>query len=152
MTWKERRNVTILLCIAGGLFLALLIVFGIIYRQDREEALAGKDGAPATLTDTGVPGDPGAYRTLRCYNGAATLSFTLDEKGVGHFYGHPAVSRELADRMLRRLKCAADFRETVVRLVEWHDRDIPRTDKSIRRALRILGWALRCSTVLPARH
>ena len=81
MTWKERRNVTILLCIAGGLFLALLIVFGIIYRQDREEALAGKDGAPATLTDTGVPGDPGAYRTLRCYNGAATLSFTLDEKG-----------------------------------------------------------------------
>ena len=81
MTWKERRNVTILLCIAGGLFLALLIVFGIIYRQDREEALAGKDGAPAALSDTGVPGDPGAYRTLRCYNGAATLSFALNEKG-----------------------------------------------------------------------
>ena len=66
-------------------------------------------------------------------------SFTLDEQGVGHFYGHPAVSRELADRMLRRLKCAAGFRETVVRLVEWHDKDIPRTDKSIRRALRALG-------------
>ena len=66
-------------------------------------------------------------------------SFTLDEQGVGHFYGHPAVSREVADRMLRRLKCAAGFRETVVRLVEWHDKDIPRTDKSIRRALRALG-------------
>lgn len=66
-------------------------------------------------------------------------SFTLDEAGVGHFYGHPAVSRELADRMLRRLKCGTEFRETVVRLVEWHDKDIPRTDKSIGRALRILG-------------
>ena len=41
--------------------------------------------------------------------------------------------------MLRRLKCATDFRETVVRLVEWHDRDIPRTDKAVRRALGKLG-------------
>ena len=41
-------------------------------------------------------------------------SFTLDEQGVGHFYGHPAVSRELADRMLRRLKCAAGFRAATI--------------------------------------
>lgn len=65
--------------------------------------------------------------------------FSVDEAGVGHFYGHGAVSRELADRMLRRLKCATAFRETVVRLVDWHDRNIPRTDQSIRRALRALG-------------
>lgn len=81
MTWKERRTVTILLGIAGALFLALLIVFGMIYRQGREEALAGKDGAPAGLAEAGVPADPGAYHALRCYNGAATLSFALDEKG-----------------------------------------------------------------------
>ena len=86
-----------------------------------------------------VPGDP----VLRC---AALLHdigkpncFTVDEKGVGHFYGHSAISRELADRMLRRLKCSTVFRETVVRLVDWHDRDIPRTDKAIRRALGKLG-------------
>lgn len=65
--------------------------------------------------------------------------FTVDEAGVGHFYGHGAISRELADPMLRRLKCSNQFRETVVRLVDWHDRNIPRTEKSIRRALRILG-------------
>ena len=58
---------------------------------------------------------------------------------MGHFRGHAAVSEELADGMLRRLKCATDFRETVVRLVEWHDRDIPRTDKAVRRALGKLG-------------
>ena len=41
--------------------------------------------------------------------------------------------------MLRRLKCPTGFRETVVRLVAWHDRNIPRTDRGLRRALRALG-------------
>lgn len=82
MTWKERRTVTILLSIAGALFLALLIVFGMIYRQGREEALAGTDAAPAGLSGAGAPADPGAYRSLRYYNGSATLSFALNEKGA----------------------------------------------------------------------
>lgn len=80
MTWKERRTVTILLSIAGALFLALLIVFGMIYRQGREEVLAEKAG-PAGLSDSGAPADPAAYTALRWYNGAATLSFALDEDG-----------------------------------------------------------------------
>jgi len=65
--------------------------------------------------------------------------FTVDEKGIGHFYGHGVVSRQLTDEMLRRMKCSADFRERVVRLVDWHDRPIPCTEKSLRRALRKLG-------------
>ncbi|MCI9331869.1 MAG: DUF4340 domain-containing protein [Oscillibacter sp.] len=80
MTWKERRTVTILLCIAGGLFLALLIVFGMIYREEREEALAETSGA-AGLASAGAPADSGAYTALRYYNGSATLSFALDETG-----------------------------------------------------------------------
>ncbi len=86
-----------------------------------------------------VPGDLALRCAMLLHDVGKPDSFTLDEAGEGHFCGHPAVSRDLADRMLRRLKCAADFRETVVRLVEWHDKDIPRTDKSIRRALRLLG-------------
>ncbi len=66
-------------------------------------------------------------------------TFTLDADGVGHFRGHSARGEVLADGMLRRIKCAADFRETVVELVAWHDRDIPRTDKAVRRALGKLG-------------
>lgn len=65
--------------------------------------------------------------------------FTADEKGIGHFYGHPKVGARMADEMLRRLKCANDTRETIVRLVEWHDKNIPRTEKSVRRALMHLG-------------
>ena len=86
-----------------------------------------------------VPGDLVLRCAMLLHDVGKPACFTLDQAGVGHFYGHPAASRDLADRMLRRLKCAADFRETVVRLVEWHDRDIPRTDKAIRRALRVLG-------------
>ena len=86
-----------------------------------------------------VPEDLVLRCTMLLHDVGKPDSFTLDEQSVGHFYGHPAVSRELADRMLRRLKCGTEFRETVVRLVEWHDKDIPRTDKSIGRALRLLG-------------
>lgn len=66
-------------------------------------------------------------------------TFTLDERGVGHFYGHASASVVLADEMLRRLKFPNAFRERVVRLIEWHDRDIPRTDRGVGRALRRLG-------------
>ena len=66
-------------------------------------------------------------------------TFTLDERGVGHFYGHAPVSVELADGMLRRLRFPNEFRERVTRLIAWHDRDIPRTDKGVRRVLRLLG-------------
>ena len=64
---------------------------------------------------------------------------TIDENGVGHFYGHPAVSATLAEDMLRRLKVDNDTREMVVQQVAWHDRYIPRTDQGLRRALRDLG-------------
>jgi len=86
---------------------------------------------------------PDGDLVLRCtmllHDVGKPACFTVDQAGVGHFYGHPAVSRDLADRMLRRLKCPTDLRETVVRLVEWHDKNIPRTEKAIRRALRALG-------------
>ena len=65
--------------------------------------------------------------------------FTVDENGVGHFYGHGAISCDLADQMLRRLRCSTEFRETVVRLVDWHDRMVQPTEKGIKRALRRLG-------------
>lgn len=86
-----------------------------------------------------VPGDPVLRCAMLLHDIGKPNCFTVDENGLGHFYGHPAISRELADGMLRRLKCSTEFRETVVRLVEWHDRDVPRTDKGIRKALRALG-------------
>lgn len=86
-----------------------------------------------------VSGDLVLRLTMLLHDVGKPTCFTLDEAGVGHFYGHPNLSRRLADGMLRRLKCGTDLRETVVRLVEWHDKNIPRTAKGVRRALRDLG-------------
>ena len=65
--------------------------------------------------------------------------FTADEKGQGHFYGHPAESARLAGEMLRRLRADNATTETVVRLVTWHDKNIPRTRSGVARALGKLG-------------
>lgn len=81
MTWKERRTISILLTVIAVLFAALLIVFGMRYREGREEALAGADGFAAGFSDGAVPTDPGTYSALSYYNGSVTLSFALDEKG-----------------------------------------------------------------------
>ena len=64
---------------------------------------------------------------------------TVDAQGVGHFYGHPAVSAELANEMLRRLRFDNQTRETVVQLVTWHDRQILPTERAVRRCLHALG-------------
>ena len=66
-------------------------------------------------------------------------TFSLDAAGTGHFYGHAALGRDLAEQMLRRVRCPNAFRERVVRLVEWHDREILNTEKSVRKALGKLG-------------
>ena len=86
-----------------------------------------------------VPADAVLRCAMLLHDIGKPSCFTVDDAGVGHFYGHGMISRELADAMLRRLKCGNEVREKIVRLVEWHDREIQRTDKAIRRALRVLG-------------
>ena len=64
---------------------------------------------------------------------------STDEKGIDHFYGHPAVSAKLADQMLRELKFDNRARERVVTLVERHDVQIPNRERSLRKWLGRLG-------------
>lgn len=65
--------------------------------------------------------------------------FTVDGQGVGHFYGHPEVSAEMAENICRRLRMDRRSGERIVTLVRWHDRDIARTERAIARAARQLG-------------
>ena len=86
-----------------------------------------------------VPDDPVLRCAMLMHDIGKPACFTVDEQGTGHFYGHGAISCEMADNMLRRLKCSNEARQNIVTLVEWHDREIQRTEKAVCRALRRLG-------------
>lgn len=53
----------------------------------------------------------------------------------GHFYGHPRLSVVLARGALARLTLAPAFAADVLTLVRLHDKTIPATPKSVKRAL-----------------
>lgn len=60
---------------------------------------------------------------------------TIDEKGVGHFYGHPKESALMARDIMKRLKMDNKTINTVCRLVEIHDVRPEATPKSIKKYL-----------------
>lgn len=60
-------------------------------------------------------------------------TFTLDEDGQGHFYGHASVSAQMADTILRRLKAPTALREDVLFLIEHHMDSIEPDKKLLRR-------------------
>ena len=62
-------------------------------------------------------------------------TFFTDEKGIGHFYGHPAVSARMAEEILARLKYDNVTRRRVVTLVREHDRIIEEKESAVKRAL-----------------
>lgn len=66
-------------------------------------------------------------------------SMTVDDKGVGHFYGHPQVSEKLAGQIMRRLTFDNDSIHTVKRLVRWHDYRFGQSEKAMRRAMAKIG-------------
>jgi tRNA nucleotidyltransferase (CCA-adding enzyme) len=66
-------------------------------------------------------------------------TFTLDEQGRGHFYGHGQLSAKLADQILHRLKAPTALREQVVQLVEQHMTPLLPDRKLLRRRLNRMG-------------
>ena len=61
--------------------------------------------------------------------------FSVDENGVGHFYGHADVSRGLAASALHRLRCDNAAIAMADLLIRYHDTPIECTPKAVRRAL-----------------
>ena len=61
--------------------------------------------------------------------------FSLDEEGEGHFYGHAAVSADIAGEILLNLKAPNALREEVVFLVKHHMDHYRAEEKTARRLL-----------------
>ena len=66
-------------------------------------------------------------------------TFTQDEIGRGHFYGHASESAAIADAVLRRLKAPNQLREDVTELIHAHMTKLEPEKKLLRRRLSKLG-------------
>ena len=66
---------------------------------------------------------------------------TTDESGVTHFYGHPAVSEEIAESFLKRLKFDNDTIHRVCKLVLYHDygNSVEPDMRIVRKAINKIG-------------
>ena len=66
-------------------------------------------------------------------------TFTLDEEGRGHFYGHWRESVPLGEAVLNRLRVDNHSKRTILTLVERHDAPLTLSEKSVRRSLSRYG-------------
>ncbi|MBE6950834.1 MAG: HD domain-containing protein [Ruminococcaceae bacterium] len=97
-------------------------------------------GHIATVVER-VPAEPALRLAALLHDIGKPAVFSQDEKGEGHFYGHAAVSAELADAILHRLKASNALREEVLFLVKHHmDHYLPE-EKTARRCLSRHGLA-----------
>lgn len=62
-------------------------------------------------------------------------TYTIDDRGVGHFHGHPDVSRTLTEQVMVRLHTANALRKEITNLVFLHDHPIGQIEKQVRRFL-----------------
>lgn len=77
--------------------------------------------------------------TLLLHDCAKPDCFTRDKNGVGHFYGHPKLGAQKAERILARLRYDNTTSSRVKELIEMHDRRIPSDTAAIKKMLRKIG-------------
>lgn len=86
-----------------------------------------------------APKDKTLRLTMLLHDIAKPCTYTTDEKGVGHFYGYPDKSAEIAQTILKRLRFDNETIADVCTLVRWHD--VPIEEKTVIKWLARLGEA-----------
>jgi tRNA nucleotidyltransferase (CCA-adding enzyme) len=69
-------------------------------------------------------------------------SKTTDDNGINHFYGHPKISVEIAESVLKRYKYDNDTINKVKTLILYHDIEIPINKRGVKRILNKIGTEL----------
>lgn len=62
-----------------------------------------------------------------------------DEDGIGHFYGHGVISRDIAEDVMERLKFDNKTKSEVLTLVFYHDATIHPDNRTVKRWLWMIG-------------
>ena len=86
-----------------------------------------------------APADLVLRMTMLLHDCGKPAAYTLDDWGIGHFYGHPEKSAEIATRLLERLRFSHADRDRILRLIEYHDYPLGEDVRVIRRRLAEFG-------------
>lgn len=77
--------------------------------------------------------------TMLFHDIAKPQTFTVDDKGEGHFYNHANIGAEISDRILERLRYDNATRNRVVYLIKHHCDMLTPEPKLLKRALNRMG-------------
>lgn len=86
-----------------------------------------------------VPPNPILRWTMLLHDLGKPDTFTVDENGAGHFYGHYRESLKKADAIMNRLRFDNRSRRLIATLVERHDSELSLSERSVRRNLSRYG-------------
>lgn len=89
---------------------------------------------------SGVPKDLTLRWAALLHDIGKVPTFTQDETGRGHFYGHAPKGAQMAEEVLRRLKAPTALRQQAVLLIEKHMLRLEPDKKMLRRQIGRLGW------------
>ena len=87
-----------------------------------------------------VPGDLNLRWAALLHDIGKVPTFTRDENGRGHFYGHAPAGAKMARQVLERLKAPAELREQAVTLIGEHMTPLRSDRASLHRRISTLGW------------
>lgn len=79
--------------------------------------------------------DPVLRWTMLLHDLGKPDTFTMDDDGCGHFYGHFRKSREKAEAITERLRFDHRTKQQILTLVERHDAELALSDRAVRRNL-----------------
>lgn len=65
--------------------------------------------------------------------------FTLDEKGIGHFYGHASISADMAEEILLSMHAEKETVQSVKELVKHHGDPLPNDNYGLRKLIAKKG-------------
>jgi tRNA nucleotidyltransferase (CCA-adding enzyme) len=83
--------------------------------------------------------DPMLRLAMLLHDAGKPACFFRDEKGIGHFYGHPKESFNIAGEIMARLRFDNQTVKTVGELVLHHDDVIPAKDQNVLHWLNRIG-------------
>lgn len=89
-----------------------------------------------------VPAEPALRFAMLFHDMGKPRCRTVSEDGECHYYGHAGISAELADELLRMLKCDNALRERVCAVVKYHDTPADPSRRIVRRRLSQYGAEL----------